>query len=187
MALNAEQLTGLYDRHAREILAFLVRRTSDPEAAVDILAETFAIAFEDRGRFRGHAERSSRAWLYTIARNQLTDYYRSEGAEGRAVARLGVQRRGLTESEYERIEELAGTEQLRDLVAEHVGQLPDDQQQAVRLRFVDEEPYERIAKLLGISEDTARARVSRGLRALRAALRTPDHNPDSERTLPNAR
>jgi hypothetical protein len=51
--VNGSRLTELFDQHAREILGFLVRRTSDPEAAVDLLAETFAAAFEGRGEFRG--------------------------------------------------------------------------------------------------------------------------------------
>ena len=42
MALSADEVAELYDRHAEAILAFLVRRTWDPEVAVDILAETFA-------------------------------------------------------------------------------------------------------------------------------------------------
>lgn len=186
MTLNSEGLTGLYDRHAREILAFLARRTCDPEAAVDILAETFASAFEDRARFQGRNDAAARAWLYAIARHQLADYFRSERARGRAIARLGVQRRGLSETEYERIEELAGTQQLRELVAEHVGQLPEDQRQAVRLRLIDEEPYERIGALLGISQDTARARVSRGLRALRAGVSAVENPSASERTVHHA-
>jgi RNA polymerase sigma-70 factor (ECF subfamily) len=186
MTLNARELSGLYDRHAREILAFLARRTSDPEAAVDILAETFAEAFEDRHRFDRRDDGSARAWLYAIARHRLADYFRSERARGRAIARLGVQRRDLTDSEYERIEELAGTEQLRGLVADHIDRLPDDQQQAVRLRLIDEEPYERVAAMLGISQATARARVSRALRALRAALTAADSNPEPERTAHHA-
>jgi RNA polymerase sigma-70 factor (ECF subfamily) len=40
----------------------------------------------------------------------------------------------------------------------------------VRLRVVDELGYAAIASRLGISEQTARARVSRGLRALAAAV-----------------
>lgn len=186
MTLSAHQLTGLYDRHAREILAFLARRTSDPEAAVDILAETFATAFEDRHRFEPRDPSSARAWLYAIARHQLADYFRSERARGRATARLGIERRALSDSEYDRIEELADTQVLRDQVAGHIARLPDDQQQAVRLRIVDEEPYEQVAALLGISQDTARARVSRGLRALRSVLTTPDHTPEPERTARHA-
>ena len=53
MALSADEVAELYDRHAEAILAFLVRRTWDPEVAVDILAETFAVALEGRHRFRG--------------------------------------------------------------------------------------------------------------------------------------
>lgn len=186
MTLNGRQLTALYDRHAREILAFLVKRTSDPDAAVDILAETFAAAFEDRERFEHRDERSTRAWLYAIARHQLADHFRAESARGRALARLGVERRVLTDIEYERIEELADTEELRGVIADQITQLPEDQRQAVRLRLIDDEPYAQIAARLGISQENARARVSRGLRALRAALPASDHNIEPERTTHHA-
>ena len=186
MTLNVGQLTALYDRHAREILAFLVRRTSDPEVAIDILAETFAEAFERSSRFEHRDQRSTRAWLYAIARHQLVDHFRTEGARGRAMARLGVQRRELADTEYERIEELANTQQLREQVAEQLGRLPEEQREAVRLRLIDEQPYEQVAALLGVTPETARARVSRGLRTLRAAL-SIDKTHEPERTAPHAR
>jgi RNA polymerase sigma-70 factor (ECF subfamily) len=47
--------------------------------------------------------------------------------------------------------------------------LPQDQREAVRLRVLDERTYAEISQRLGVSEQTARARVSRGLRALRAS------------------
>lgn len=184
--LDAEQLTALYDAHARELLAFLVSRTCEPEAAVDVLAETFAVAFENRRAFRGSNEKSALAWLYVIARNQLADYFRDEQARSRALARLGMQRRALTDVEYERVEVLAGIEQLRVLVTEHLGQLPEDQRQALWLRFVEEETYEEIATRLGIKQEAARARVSRGLRAIRAALALADDIPAGERTMHHA-
>jgi RNA polymerase sigma-70 factor (ECF subfamily) len=49
-------------------------------------------------------------------------------------------------------------------------ELPGDQREAIRLRVVDERPYDEVAAVLGINEATARARVSRGLRALAASL-----------------
>jgi hypothetical protein len=42
----------LYDRWADKLLAYFYRRTLDPEVAGDLLAETFAVAFARRGRFR---------------------------------------------------------------------------------------------------------------------------------------
>lgn len=176
--MNGLRLTELFDRHAREILGFLARRTSDPEAAVDILAETFAAAFEGRGEFRGKDDRSERAWLFAIARNQLADHFRSERANGQAVARLGIERRELSDAEYDRIEELAGTRELRDLVADQLERLPAEQHDAVRLRLVGELSYEEVAEELGITEQAARARVSRGLRTLRAAVTPPVQLPE---------
>ncbi len=170
MALSADEVAELYDRHAEAILAFLVRRTWDPEVAVDILAETFAVALEGRHRFRGRDRDAAGAWLYGIARHELADHFRRDGAQRRALARLGIERRPLTDVEYERIEELAGSSELRDRVAEELDALPVDQREAVRLRVVDEQGYQTLARPLDISQDTARARVSRGLQALRAAI-----------------
>jgi RNA polymerase sigma-70 factor (ECF subfamily) len=170
VALSADQVAELYDRHAEAMLAFLVRRTWDPEVAVDILAETFAVAIEGRHRFRGRDREAARAWLYGIARHQLADYFRRDGAHRRALGRLGIERRPLTDVEYERIEDLAGSRELRDRVAEELDALPVDQREAVRLRVVEEQGYQTLAQTLDISQDTARARVSRGLHALRAAI-----------------
>jgi RNA polymerase sigma-70 factor (ECF subfamily) len=170
MTLSADEIAGLYDRHAEAILAFLVRRTWDPEVAVDILAETFAVALEGRRRFRGHDDEAARAWLYGIARHHLADHFRRTGAQRRAVARLGIERRPLTDIEYERIEDLAGSRELRDHVAEKLESLPLDQREAVRLRVVEEQGYQTLSNALDISQDTARARVSRGLQALRVAI-----------------
>ena len=112
--------------------------------------------------------------MFAIARNQLTDHFRSERAHGSAVRRLGIERRGLTDTEYDRIEELSGTEQLRDMVADEVERLPSEQQDAVRLRLIDELSYDEVAERLGITQQAARARVSRGLRTLRAAVALPE-------------
>ena len=56
------------------------------------------------------------------------------------------------------------------MVAEELGALSGGHQHALRLRIVEERPYEEVASLLGITEPTARARVARGLRALTSAV-----------------
>jgi RNA polymerase sigma factor (sigma-70 family) len=168
--LEAEDISGLYRRHARGMVGFFARRTYDPEAAVDLVAETFAAAFRDRARFRGAGEQQAVAWLYGIAHHQLSGFYRHGDVERRAVRRLGIERRGLTDPEYERIEELAGLREARRRVAAEIAQLPDDQAAAIRLRVVEELDYDEVAARLGVSEQTVRARVSRGLRAMAARI-----------------
>jgi RNA polymerase sigma-70 factor, ECF subfamily len=71
--------------------------------------------------------------------------------------------------------------ELRDLVTEQLATLVSDQREVLRLRIVEERPYAEIASMLGISPQTARARTSRALRALResptfaALLEATDH------------
>jgi RNA polymerase sigma-70 factor (ECF subfamily) len=152
------------------MLVFFARRTFDVEAARDLTAETFAQAFEHGRRFRGSTDAEARGWLYGIARHQLSRYARSGVVERKAVERLGIRLPTVGEDDYERIVELAGLAQLRERVAAAFGELSDRQRDALRLRVVDELSYSEVAQTLGISEQTARARVSRALRRLADAI-----------------
>jgi RNA polymerase sigma-70 factor (ECF subfamily) len=160
----------VYDAYATRVLAFLARRTFDAEAARDLTAETFAQAYQGRRRFRGSTDDETAAWLYGIARNLLNRYIRTGVVERRAIERLGIRVPQLVEADYERIVQLAGLADLRTVIAEEFSRLRPDQQAAVHLRVVEELSYPEIAQRLAISEQTARARVSRGLRQLVAGV-----------------
>jgi RNA polymerase sigma-70 factor (ECF subfamily) len=166
VALSADDLDELYRRHAQNMLTFFARRTWDPDAAVDLVAETFAAAVQSRRRFRGRTDDEAAGWLYGIARHQLSGWHRRGDVERRAQRRLGVERRALTEDEYDRIVELAGLQEARRIVADELAHLGADSRSAVQLRVVQERSYADVARELGISEQTARARVSRALRTL---------------------
>ena len=68
------------------------------------------------------------------------------------------------------IEERAGIAELRATLSGELVRLSAQQRRALELRIVQERPYAEVARDLGISELAARARVSRGLRALSTAL-----------------
>jgi RNA polymerase sigma-70 factor (ECF subfamily) len=86
------------------------------------------------------------------------------------MRRAGVQAPVLAGEELARIEELAALGELRAAVAGALAELGAEQRDAVRLRVVEELDYAAVAGRLGITEQAARARVSRGLRSLAAAL-----------------
>lgn len=163
---TAAAFTDFYRERAERLLLFFVRRTCDAEVALDLTAETFARAYAARDSFRGGDEDAAGAWLYGIARNLLRDFYRRGRCERTALGRLGVEVPALDDAELTRIVELAGLEPLRETVAEALSTLSGDQREALRLRVVEELPYPEVATRLGLSEQTARMRVSRGLRAL---------------------
>lgn len=170
MRRREADIAELYRRHGRTLLLFLVRRTADPEAALDLWAETFAQATAARRAFRGTTDDEAAAWLYGIAKRQLAQFYRRGSAERRALERLRIERPPLTpEVEAELVRE-AGLAEVRREVAAAVAVLSPDVREAVALRVVNELPYADVAARLVITEAAARARVSRGLRALGGAL-----------------
>lgn len=167
---DADEFAELYEREAETVLLFVTRRTLDAEVALDITAETFAQAFRGRRSFRGTSEPEQRAWLFTIARRQIARYLRRGDVERRALRELGAEVPVAHEDDLRAIEEAAQLAQLRVALTTELGRLNGDQRAALQLRVVEERPYDEVAKTLGISEQTARARVSRGLRALARAL-----------------
>ena len=170
MAGPLADFSSFYAEHAERVLVFLARRCLDTDVAVDLMAETFAQAYAGRRRFRGTTDAEAAAWIFAIARHQLAGYFKRGRAERRAVQRLGIEVPAVEPDDLERIEELAGLGPLRGAVSAQFGELSGDQRDAMRLRLIDELPYPDVARALSISEDTARARVSRGLRRLAAAL-----------------
>jgi RNA polymerase sigma-70 factor, ECF subfamily len=65
---------------------------------------------------------------------------------------------------------LAAADELHDRVSTALEDLSVEQGQAIRSRVVGERSYAEVAQDLGVSEQAARARVSRGLQTLRRVL-----------------
>lgn len=171
---DSQVFAQLYAAHSRRIIAFFARRTYDAQLSLDLTAETFAQAFSGRDRFRGTTDPEAQAWLFRIAERQLAGYWRRGRAERRAIRRLGVEVPTLDDEAAARIIELAGLADLRAALADELSRLPEPTQRALQLRVVEERDYSEVARLLGTTEIAVRARVSRGLIALAAALDVAD-------------
>jgi RNA polymerase sigma factor (sigma-70 family) len=170
---DARAFHELYVRHVERIHGYHLRRSRDADAAHDLTAETFAQAWLVRARFRDDSGGSAAPWLFGIARNVLLMSVRRRRLERSATERLGV---------LERLDvapaavEPDGTwlEDVDELLAE----LPPGQQEAIRLRVVEDLAYSEVADALGTSRQSARVRVHRALAALRARHTNPtEMNP----------
>jgi RNA polymerase sigma factor (sigma-70 family) len=150
----------LYDRYADQIRRYHLRRCHDEEAALDLLAETFAQAWCVRRAFRDEADGSAAPWLYGIARNVLRQSVRRERLDDNARQRLGV-------LEHPGRPDVTPEESWLDGADELLDALPAEQRRAVELRVVEDMIYDRVAKRLAITPETARMRVHRALKTLR--------------------
>jgi RNA polymerase sigma-70 factor, ECF subfamily len=159
----------VYRRHAEELLRYFARRTLDPEAAAELTAETFAEAYASRRNYRDTGA-DGVAWLYGIARHQLSRFFRSGRIDAAARRRIGLATQELPPEDFERIEELVDLAPIREAMVEALDMLAEDQRDALRLRVIDGLGYAEVAAQLGCAEAAARQRVSRGLRRIALVL-----------------
>ena len=83
-----EAFAELFRRHAAPLTRYVTRRLG-PDAAEDVVAETFLVAFQQRHRY--DATRADvRPWLFGIATNLVGRHRRTELRQWRALARTGV-------------------------------------------------------------------------------------------------
>jgi RNA polymerase sigma-70 factor (ECF subfamily) len=156
----------LYERRRELVLAFLLKRTRDPEAAMDLMAETFAAALLALADRPPAIAGSAAPWLLTIARNAMIDSYRRGRVESDARRRLAMEPVQIGDGDVERVLQLAAE---TDLLLGLADELPAEQFDALRARVLDGRGYEEIAGQLECSAAVVRKRVSRAISTLRQA------------------
>ena len=167
---DADAFAAFYERYIRRVSVYFVRRVLDSEVAIDLTAETFALALERRRQFRGRSEQEEQGWLFAIARSLLHAYWRKGRIERAAVARLGIERLSLGTEDIEYLHRQAGLEALRERLAHALDAVRPDQAAAIQARVIEERGYAEIAADFDTTPDVIRARVSRGLKTMQGLL-----------------
>ncbi len=162
-----ESFSIVYRRHAAAILRFVASRGVDIETAADIVGDTFVAVLVGRYGFRG-PDPSARLWVLGIAARKLADVHRRRAREYRRQRSLIDVAITLTAPDRDSYELVAARSESPAIAA--LGDLPGDQQLAIRARIVDDRQYREIAEALGLTEQATRKRVSRGLAAIRLHL-----------------
>jgi RNA polymerase sigma factor (sigma-70 family) len=113
------------------------------------------------------------SWLMGIAVNVIRERRRRQG---RDRARCLTQS-SLGEAQWGQILERlsserpqADTGEMQESVRAALGKLSPDQQEVLRLRYVEQLPWKEVGERLGVNENAANVRGVRALRALRALL-----------------
>jgi RNA polymerase sigma-70 factor (ECF subfamily) len=167
--VDAEAFAVFYRRRVRAVLAFFRRRVADPEAAADLMAETFAAALLSLDRYTP-TEADGSAWLFAIARHKLSDALRRGQVQDDARRALALERLELDDEDLRRVDETLSTPAEGETAVEALADLRAEQRDAITARVIEERGYADIATDLRCSEAVVRQRVSRGLRELRTRV-----------------
>ena len=150
----------LYRRYVTPIYRTIYSRLGNVADAEDLTARVFTEALEGLHRYReqGHFA----AWLFTIARHEVTDYYRRQ----RPNLPLNEDLDSPADS-TDPLAHLVQEEALQQLAA-LVAQMDEEQQELLRLRFAGGLTHGEIGRIVGRSEAAVKMAVHRLLRRLEA-------------------
>jgi len=174
-----ERFGVVFDRHAAAIHGYIARRLGR-DAADDLVAETFLVAFRRRGGYDPD-QPSARPWLYGIATRLVSRRRRDEVRFFRAIARTGVDPAADPVAEPvadEGIRQADARTLHRQLAGALAGLAAADRD--ALLLVADGLSYAEAAQALGVPDGTLSSRVARARRKLREGLGGVNPADDSE-------
>jgi RNA polymerase sigma-70 factor (ECF subfamily) len=152
---NPARFSSLYTRYYERIFRFAYQRTADEEISADLSSQTFLKAYENIGKYK-HRGVPFSAWLYTIALNEVNQYFRKTN-KNRVVT--------LEENYVNNIKyELDNKEELEINIAmlgKVIQMLKPDELILIELRYFEERPFKEVGDILGITETNAKVKVHR--------------------------
>jgi RNA polymerase sigma-70 factor (ECF subfamily) len=165
----------LYDQYYPKIFGYVLRRTTNLEAAQDITSETFLKALGKLWQFRWRNVPFS-SWLYRIATNEINQYFRKAEYK-KSISMEDLQEQGFEiisphDPESELIEAQEKLKQYQDFleIQEKIVRLPAKYQEVIALRFFEQKQINEIAEILGKKEGTIKSLLHRAVEKLRETV-----------------
>lgn len=158
---DAEAFGQLYDRYVDGVYRFCYHRVSSVQLAEDLTSETFFRALRGIARFRWQG-RDFGAWLTTIARNLVTDHYKSGRSRLETVSDKLPER----DDHAPGPEDAAIATLTQDALAAALRQLPTEQRDCVVMRFLQGLSIVETAEVLGRTEGAVKQLQLRAVRNL---------------------
>jgi RNA polymerase sigma-70 factor (ECF subfamily) len=157
-----ERLYGRYERRVYNYVRTFVRQ---PAVAEEVVIDTMTAVWHGAR----NCSRTSRVstWIFGIARHKALDAVRAAARHDGQVALNQADEIIDTAADP-----LAATQEQRQalLIRQAMTQLSDDHQEILRLAFYEDLPYEEIAALLSIPDNTVKTRVFYAKQQLKRCL-----------------
>jgi len=160
----------VYTAHRQALHAFFFGRTGDPEVVLELLQETFLRAWRHLSVLQTITDGEQRYWLFAVAKNLLTDYYRKQAVQASAFAQLAQEPIWANYPPPDVTMQWEMREQLHQL--DHaIQQLPEELRTVLSLQVLGEMTSGQIGEIVGKPAGTVRYQISLARKQLAETLR----------------
>jgi RNA polymerase sigma-70 factor, ECF subfamily len=157
---DQQALVDIYERYQPSVFTYVFYRVCDQETAEDLTAEVFTRMLANLPRYRSHGK-PILAWLYTIARNLVVDYYRQKSAGNHLPLE-----EDLMDGEDNHPVKAAEDRQAHECLSRALEHLTEEQRQVIILKFIENRDISELVIILGKNERAVRSLQHRALAAL---------------------
>ena len=164
---DTEAFEELVREHRSALFRHARRKLYCDSSAEDAVQETLVRAYKALPNFDG--EYRLGPWLNRIMANVCVDEIHRRRRDGEKKDLLSAEPG--TRMEFPSVEEQLGLEIDSSALTAALDEMSEPYREALVLRFVDDLDYQEVADVSGVSEQNARARVSRARTAMRAAMK----------------
>jgi len=160
----------IYDEHHQALHAYFFGRTGDPETALDLLQETFLRAWRNVETLSEFGANRRRYWLFTVAKNLLTDHYRRAATRAAAEEELVRDPERFVARPEEPGKRLEDRERL-ELLDEAIGRLPEQLRTVLLMQVLGKMTSGEIGEALDRPAGTIRYQISQARKRLAEEVR----------------
>jgi RNA polymerase sigma-70 factor (ECF subfamily) len=164
--MRKELFRGLYVAHSRQVFSYLLGRTSDKDTAADLLQDIFLKVWNRIEVVERIPDEERLYWIFSIASNRLTDYYRRASSEKNMEEKLRS-RNDYSTGDLSGL--LAGREQFRELES-HINQLPEELRSILLMKVIGGMNSSQIGNALNQPPGTIRYKMGMARRQLAEKL-----------------
>jgi RNA polymerase sigma factor (sigma-70 family) len=165
---DKKYFSDLYNEYYPLVLGYFRRRVSGIQTSEDLSSEVFEKVLKAIDDYKWQGVTLS-AWIFKIARNLLTDYYRKKGSTGGAVSLTEVEDI-VRDPEISVISDAIADEEERALY-DALREFREEDQYLIYYKFFEELSNKEIAQLTGLAESNVGTRLYRIRNKLKSFLK----------------
>lgn len=163
-----KEFEAIYNENFKRVFSFVNKLCGDGDLAEELTQETFFQAFKSFYRFRGECEIST--WLTAIAKHTYYQYLRKNKLGPDAISLDYLAETYCANTLCSPEDELV-KKSVSEATRRIVGSIPEKYRDVVMLRIYGEVPFSQIAKVLNISESSAKVIFFRAKKILMEEMR----------------